>query len=108
MKFIENIKSCKTYLLILFCLFGGNLLAQPCDPLVRPALFGQSETLIYCKNNLVGFGVLNSAIGQKYTFSIFGTDNVEVTKKGGPLDGNGGQLSVSATMRSAREEHRGE
>ena len=99
----ENIKSIKIYLLFFFCLGADYLSAQPCDPLVNPKLFGLSTTFIYCKGNFVGFGVLNSAVGQKYTFSIFGTDNVEVTKKGGPLDGNGGQLSVSAKMLSARD-----
>ena len=103
MSLIQNIKSSKIHLLVLFCLCTVKLIAQPCAPLVPPTLFGQSQTFIYCKNNTVGFGVLNSAVGQKYTFSIFGNGNVEVSKKGGPLDGNGGQLSVSAIMRSARD-----
>lgn len=89
--------------LMLAVFFFASLQAQPCDPLVFPNLFGQSQTFIYCKNNSVGFGVLNSAVGQRYDFAVFASGNKEVAKKGGPLDGNGGQLSVSAFMKSSRD-----
>jgi hypothetical protein len=88
---------------VLAVFFVVALQAQPCDPFVSPNLFGQSQTFIFCKNNSVGFGVLNSAVGQRYEFAVFASGNKEVAKKGGPLEGNGGQLSVSAFMKSSRD-----
>ena len=71
-----------------------------CDPFVAPVLFGLSQTYIFCKNNSVGFGVSNSKTGQKYRFSVYrnGGENL----RAGPLSGNGGQLSISETMRCAQ------
>ena len=83
-------------------MFVIKIQAQPCDPLTPPILFGQSQTFIFCKNNSVGFGVLNSASGQDYDFSV-SKNGALISTKAGPLDGNGGQLSVSAFMQSAQD-----
>lgn len=75
---------------------------QACDTLTPPVLFGQSQTFIYCKNISVGFGVSNSTSGQAYDFSV--SKNGKVSSiKAGPLDGNGGQLSVAAFMQSSQD-----
>lgn len=76
--------------------------SQVCDPLVQPALFGQSQTFIFCKGNQIGFGVLYSDSAQNYTFSVL-NNGTSSAKKAGPLTGNGGQLSVSAFMLSAQD-----
>ncbi|MBL7737604.1 MAG: hypothetical protein JNK14_00165 [Chitinophagaceae bacterium] len=80
---------------------AGN--TQPCAPFVFPNLFGQAETAIFCKNNSVGFGVSNSIRPQTYTFDQYANNGQLMSRKGGPLDGNGGQLSVAAFMRSAKD-----
>lgn len=85
--------------------YSTGLYAQDCS-LTTPQLFGLAPSpggaFIYCKNTGVGFGVNGSSDQQIYTFAVY-QNNIEVGKKGGPLDGNGGQLSVAAAMTSARD-----
>jgi len=101
-KFFENNRSKKLVIFALTVLAGVKIDAQPCDPPLTPVLFGQSVTSIYCKNNSVGFGVNESDPAQEYYFSVY--DNAAlVSTQGGPLDGNGGTLSVSAFMKSAQD-----
>ena len=83
-------------------IFVSKICAQPCDPLVPGTLFGQSQTFIFCRDIAVGFGVSNSVPDQSYEFSVSRSGNVS-SIKAGPLDGNGGQLSVAAFMRSAQD-----
>src|SRR5258705_186263 len=75
--------------------------AQTCDHFVNPSLFGQAENAILCRNVPIGFGVSNSFGGQLYTFNVYSPNGTLKGKKGGPLTGNGGQLSVAARMSSA-------
>ena len=87
--------------LLLFELSIATAQTVECDPYVSPVLFGLSRTYVYCKNVSVGFGVSNSKSGQVYNFSVYkrGVERLYA----GPLDGNGGQLSISASMRSSQE-----
>ncbi len=90
------------FLLTIILMFFTKVKSQICDPLVTPALFGQSQTFIFCKGNQIGFGVIYSDTAQDYTFSVY-NNGATTAKKAGPLTGNGGQLSVSAFMLSARD-----
>ncbi len=92
----------RIFLFLILALPGGITLAQTCS-LVPPSLFGQSQTAIYCKNNDVGFGILGSQSNQQYSFLVYAANSNKVKSKGGPLDGNGDQVSVAANMYSAAD-----
>ncbi|MEO5647747.1 MAG: hypothetical protein ABIQ56_05260 [Chitinophagaceae bacterium] len=101
-EFLETNFKKKLIFFVLTIIFLNKIQAQTCPPLTNPTLFGQSGTFIYCKGGPIGFGVLNSVTPQYYNFSVF-RNGVETAKKAGPLDGNGGQLSVSAKMQSSMD-----
>lgn len=77
---------------------------QGCETFTNPNLFGQSQTAIFCKAEAIGFGVSNSVKPQDYYFTLFRLGGAgDTIKKAGPLDGNGGQLSIAARMQSAQD-----
>src|SRR5258706_4955115 len=88
---------CSAFSLMLFLRVQGQ-----CDPFTSPGLFGLSQTSVYCKNQDIQIGVYNSVSTQTYYFSLY-RYGAEAKRKGGPLTGNGGTLSVGATMRSAQD-----
>jgi hypothetical protein len=101
-------KGAVSLILYLLLLLAGQLQAQPCN-LAEPTFFGLAppapqRAFIYCRGVDIGYGVFPSTVGQKYTFELYSFDGtLRKKKKGGPLDGNGGTLSVAATMRSAQD-----
>jgi hypothetical protein len=101
--FFVNTSRIKFLLFILALLQIERSQAQ-CPTFVPPQLFGLSQTAIYCKDVSSSFGVFNSAVGQVYYFSVYNmTTGAETRKRGGPLDGNGGTLSVALTIPSSKE-----
>ncbi|MBL7737605.1 MAG: hypothetical protein JNK14_00170 [Chitinophagaceae bacterium] len=85
----------------------SDLFSQTCT-LTDPVFFGLAppapqSAFIYCRQSGVGYGIQPSTIGQQYTFEVYPFNGSARKKKGGPLDGNGGTLSVAAFMRSAQD-----
>jgi hypothetical protein len=91
----------KVIFLLLVVLFSIIGYAQPCDPLTVPTIFSGGRGYISCRSTFLNFGVSNSKTNQVYYFSTY--KNGIASRKGGPLDGNGGGLSVAAFLRSAQD-----
>ncbi len=86
------------FYLILFFLVNIGAQAQPCT-LTPPALFGNPVDKIVCRGGGANLGVNNTLPQLEY---FFYTNNGSVRSLGGPLDGNGGSVSVEAFIASAR------
>lgn len=106
-KFFDGKIIRKFFLFIIGIVLCGPVLSQACS-LTDPQFFGLAppapqRAFIYCRQNGVGYGIQPSTVGQQYTFEVFPFNGSGRKKKGGPLDGNGGTLSVAALMRSAQD-----
>jgi hypothetical protein len=81
---------------ILCFIIDFDVAAQSCTP-VGPTLFGNPQPQFYRRGDFIIFGVAASRTNQQYNFVA------PSGSLGGPLDGNGSGLSVSARMNSASD-----
>jgi len=95
---LQNKKQC-LFLFLIILVAGGGLQAQPCN-VGTPQLFGNPVDKVVCRGSDAQLGVNGSVTTQKYFFNV---NNGTPTRIGGPLIGNGGQLSVAARVNTSAD-----